>query len=112
MVFILNLYNESLDLNNQDDRKLFKVSYNGLDAKDAFDGKKLNYTKFTKLIEKDFNNIRVMSTLKVATKWPATGRRPEQNKMVDIFHSNKLSKEVVVEHVDLVWENTAFGAGR
>ena len=29
--------------------------------------------------------------------------------MVDIFHSKKLSNEVVVSHVDLVWVDTSFG---
>ena len=40
MAFILNPYNASFDLNNREDRKLFEVGCKGLDAKDAFDGKK------------------------------------------------------------------------
>ena len=79
MAFILNPYNANLDLTNRDNRKLFEVGYKGLETKD---------TEFVKLTEKEFKDIRVMSALNIATEWEAAGKRPDQDKMVDIFHSN------------------------
>ena len=51
-----------------------------------------------------------MCAMKIAMECPATGRRPDQDEIVDTFHSNTVSKQVVADHVDMVWAETAYGA--
>ena len=48
MVFMLNLYNITLDLLNREDRKLFNISYKGLNERDTFNVKKGTYLEFVK----------------------------------------------------------------
>lgn len=61
------------------------------------------------MIEKEFKDIRVIPALNITTECPVVGRRLERDKIVDIFQLNKLSTEVVVGHLDLVWMETAYG---
>ena len=67
MAFILNPYDGNLDLNNKDDRKLFRDGCNRLKEKDLFDGKKENYSNFIKLLEPELESVRVMECLKIPT---------------------------------------------
>ena len=78
------------------------ASCKGLDKKDTFDGKGEKYTLFVKLIKQGFEDIWEICALNVATEWPAVERSLIQAKMVDIFNSSKVSKEVADEHVNLV----------
>ena len=60
MPFLLNSYNAVLDLNNKENRKLFKEGSKGLAKSDRFDGKKTNYGDFTKIVEGDIESARVI----------------------------------------------------
>ena len=52
MAFLLNPYNNFLNLTNRDDRKLFQDACKGLEDDDTFSGKKVEYNDFAKLIVK------------------------------------------------------------
>ena len=53
----------------------------------------------------------MLDTLKMNTKWDTSGKQiPETEGMIDIFKSNKATKEQVKEHVNLVWSDSTFGA--
>ena len=69
MAFILNPYNAELNLNQKDDRKLFKDGSEGLKEKDKFDGKRENYVNFNKLMKVLFDSIRAMETLHIPVEW-------------------------------------------
>jgi len=89
MAFILNPFEANLDLTDKD--KLFSEASKGLKDENLFDGKRENFAKFSKLIEKEFNNVRVMKCLSVPTTWDvgaatAAGRRiPVAADKVDFF---------------------------
>ena len=113
--FLLNPYDAPLDLTDKDDRKLYQEACKGLKDKDLFDGKRENYSNFIKLIEKDLSATRLLDSLKINTVWDITapsaaGRRiPKAEGLIDLFKSNKATKEQVEEHVDLVWSDSAHG---
>ena len=67
--FILNPYDVPLVLSDKEDRKLFTEASKGLKEKDMFNGKRENYGNFVKLIEKDFENTRIMESLEIAVFW-------------------------------------------
>ena len=72
--FLLNPYEASLNLTNKDDRKLFQDGCKGLsDEEQIFDGKREKFSKVSKLLVKEFDDIRVMECLRIPTSWPATG---------------------------------------
>ena len=108
MTFMLNPYDADLDLLDKEDRKLFNEGCKGVSNKDIFDGKKQNYSNFVKLIEGDLNARRTMTALKISTKWDvggnsgATERIPFPEGEIDIFKSNKATKEEIEEHIALV----------
>ena len=112
---LLNPYDAVLDLNNKEDRKLFQDACKGLKDKDLFDGKRETYSDFAKLIERQFNTTRVMESLLIPTKWKDHAstteeqREVEPSRVVDIFTSNKASREEVVTHCNMVWEDTRLG---
>ena len=115
MAFLLNPYDADLDLSDKEDRKLFTEGCKGVSEKDIFDGRKQNYSNFVKLIEGDLNAKRTMSALKISTKWEPGGDTDAAKKIplsegeIDLFKSNKATKEELDEHIALVWSDTAFG---
>ena len=115
-VFLTSPYDDPLDLVDKDDRKLFKEEFKGLCNKDMFTGTKQGYVNFVKLIKTEFESTRTMEALEVCTKWDtAEGtdeakRIPSEQGKIDIFTSNKASKEEVIFHCDLVWSTSAFGS--
>ena len=78
MAFILSPYNATLNLADCDNGKLFETGCKWLKRKDAFDRKEGKYTKFVKLIEKNFEDTCVMCTFNIVTLWCAVGRSPTQ----------------------------------
>lgn len=114
--FLLNPYDAPLDLSNKDDRKLYQDACKGLKDKDLFDGKRENYSNFIKLIEKDLTAFRLLDNLKINTEWATAAstiehqRIPTPEGIIDLFKSNKATKEQVQTHVDLVWDDSDFGA--
>ena len=115
MAFMLNPYDADLDLSNKEDRKLFTEGSKGVREKDIFDGKKQNYNNFVKLIQGDLSARRTMGALKINTKWVTGGdvdaskRMPLPEGEIDLFESNRATKEEIEEYTDLVWEDTDFG---
>ena len=113
--FLLNPYDAILNLNNKEDRKLFQDGCKGLKEKDLFGGERDKYSDFVKLIEKNFNSVRVMEALQIATKWNDSASTAEEKKkvtpdgMVDLFSTNKIAREEVVAHCDRVWDDSAHG---
>ena len=67
MPFILNPYDANLELTNRDYRKLFQDACKGLKDEDRFTGKKAEYHNFSKMIEKSFEDLRVMEALNIPT---------------------------------------------
>ena len=113
---MLNPYDADLDLTDKEDRKLFTEGCKGVSDKDIFDGRKQNYSNFVKLIEGDLNARRTMGALKINTMWATGGatdntkRIPLPEGQIDLFESNKATKEEIEEYIKLVWEDTDFGA--
>ena len=113
--FLLNPYDAELDLTNKDDRKLFQDASKGLTAKEEiFDGKKENFSKFPKLLSKEFDDIRVTECLVIPTSWHATGtaaerRTPLPAGIVDIFKSHKVEQPMIKQYSDLVWSDASIG---
>jgi len=60
MVFILNPYNNALDLSTWDGLKLYENIKVSLEKDDCFNGSKDKYSKFVKLIEKISKLYRMM----------------------------------------------------
>ena len=114
--FLLNPYDATLNLADKDDRKIFQEGCKGLKDKEIFDGKKLNYGNFVKLIEPGLTSTRTMTALEISTAWDSNGssteakRIPDANGIIDIFKSNKATPEEIKHHCGLVWAKTDFGA--
>ena len=113
--FLTNPYDASLDLADNDDRKMFQEGCKGLCDKDKFIGTKQGCGNFVKLIETDFESTITMEALEVCSQWDSSGGTAEARKIpteqgkVDIFTSNKALKEEVTSHCELVWSASAFG---
>ena len=113
--FLLNPDDADLDLMNKDDRKLFQDASKGLTSKEEiFDGKKEKFSKFSKLLAKEFDNVRVAECLTIPTTWRATGsaaerRNPLESGMIDIFKIHKVDQPKVKEYADLVWSDATLG---
>ena len=79
---------------------------------DRFDGKRENYGDFTKLIEQQLQDVKVMETLQIPTECDSSAsdvnnkRLPIQESNIDIFRSHKAMKEQVIHYCDLVWAST------
>ena len=116
MAFVLNLYDNLLDLTNRDNRKLFQDACRCLKGEDKFSGKKADYNNFVKLISKSFEDMRLMEALLIPTKWDtgnaddALKRVPTEACMVNLFKVHSVTKEQVKAKSELVWVDTAFGA--
>ena len=106
--FLFNSYDATLNLADKDNRKLFKEGNKGLRDKDIFDGKKVNYGNFVKLIEIVLNATRTMDALEVCTKWDTKAATVEEKRIlledntVNIFKSNKATSDEVKAHCNLV----------
>ena len=114
MAFLINPYDADLNLADKDDRKLFKDGCRGLKDEDLFDGKKENYTNFTKLMENELDSVRVMECLQIPTEWVAGGniaarRIPVAAKKIDIFHSNLCTRDQLNAYCDMVWSAANLG---
>ena len=114
--FLLNPYDASLNLTNKDDRKLFQDGCKGLsDEEQIFDGKRENVSKFSKLLAKEFDDTRMMESLRIPTSWPATGsasekRTPLATGMIDIFKSHRIDQQKVKEYSAMVWSDSMLGS--
>ena len=113
--FLLNPYDGNLDLSDKGDRKLYADACKGLPESNRFDGKRENYKNFVKLIEKDFKKTRVMEVLEIGVEWDSDAQTPEGKRTlkeggsVNIFQSNRATRDQVVSHCDRVWSNSAYG---
>ena len=111
--FLLNPYDSELDLTNKDDRKLYENACKGLKEDSLFNGKRENYSNFVKLIEKEFKNTRMMEALEISREWDDLATAVENRRLVtstvDIFKTNKVAREEVLEHCSLVWAATSHG---
>ena len=89
--FILNPYDQELDLTKKDHLRLYLDGCTGLKEEVKFNGKIENYPSFVKLIGKRMEEIRVKECLQIATEWESSGTNPElpvANKILDLFDSN------------------------
>ena len=74
-----------------------------------------NHSKFVKLMEKPMFTTRVMEALVIATKWNKSGssaegkRIPTEAEMINLFDSNKATKDYVKYHCGLEWSDSSFG---
>ena len=66
---------------------------------------------FEKLIEKCFENTRIIESLDITIFWDkktqASPREPI--KIINAFNSNEVTKELLIYHCNLVWDNTTYG---
>ena len=73
MAFILNPYLADLDLSNKNNRKLFQKGCKGFKKEaDFFDRKREDFDNFCKLMEKEFEQTKMMECLYLPTSWPTT----------------------------------------
>ena len=103
--FILNPYDQSLDLSKREHLKLYTDGCKGLEKELRFDGKRGNYDKFVKLFGKRMKDTRVKECLRISVEWEKSGSNPKlpiTDKMIDLFQSNSASKDQVKNHCDLV----------
>ena len=116
MVFVLNPYENLLDLTNRDDRKLFQGTCKVLKEEDKFSGRKAEYNNVVKLIGKSFGDVRLMEVLLIPIKWytnnanDALKRVPTEAGMVNSFKVYSVTKAQVKAKSELVWIDTTFGA--
>ena len=111
MAFVLNPYDQVLDITQKEHLKLYIDGCEGLEKDLHFDGKRENYDKFVKLIGNRMTRVRVKEYLKISTEWETVGTDPElpvDDKIIDLFSSNVASKEEVKDHCDIVWNDAAF----
>ena len=111
MAFILNPYDQTLDLLTRDHLRLYTEGCAGLPDKNKFDGKIENYPSFVKLIGKKMEHTRTRQCLKISTEWENTTddiENPVNDKIVDVFDSNRATKDQVDAHCALIWSTTDF----
>ena len=107
--FILNPYDQELDLTRKDHLRLYIDGCAGLKEEVKFDGRIENYPSFVKLIGKRMEEIRVKECLRIATEWETTGTNPEfpvKDKILDLFDTNGATKAQIDHHVGLIWAET------
>ena len=79
----------------------------GLPDKNKFNGKIKNYGRFFKLIRKKMEHTETSQCLQISTKWENTTEEAIQNhindKIVDVFNSNKATIDQGDAHCALVW---------
>eukprot|EP00957_Ditylum_brightwellii_P170995 13017195-Ditylum_brightwellii.AAC.2 len=76
MSFILNPYNNALDLSDEEDRKLFETGSKGLESAQQFDGRKETFNDFLKLVSHQLKKVRLTEVLEITTKWDAQAVAP------------------------------------
>ena len=102
--FIINPYDQVLDLTKKEHLKLYMDGCEGLEKDLRFDGKREKYDSFIKLMEKKMTQTRVMDALEVSISWDNSGVEPENvDEVVDLFASNGATKEQVSTHCNIVW---------
>ena len=107
--FILNPYNQELDLTKKDHLRLYIDGYAGLREGVKFNGKSENYPSFVKLIGKRMEEIRVKECLQIATEWETSGTNPEflvEARILNLFDTNGATKAQINHHVGLIWADT------
>ena len=67
--FMMSPYDTILDLSKGKDHKLYLEATKVLKEANQFNGKKSEYNKFSKLMEKSFKDVRVMKVLMIHTEW-------------------------------------------
>eukprot|EP00957_Ditylum_brightwellii_P203939 15336852-Ditylum_brightwellii.AAC.1 len=88
MSFILNPYDNALDLSDKEDRKLFENGAKGLES------------------------VRLTKVLEIATDWGAWAVVPRPPQTTgNIFDKKEVTKDALNTHVDIVWANTGFRGG-
>ena len=105
-VFVLNPYDQELDLSKREHLKLYTDGCVGLSEKSKFDEKRENYSSFVKLIGKKMERFRTKTCLKIATEWEASDTSPElvtEKGIVDLFSSNAATTEEVEARYAAVW---------
>ena len=110
--FILNPYDQCLDLSKREHLRLYTDGCEGLEKEQRFDEKRRNYDKFVKLFGKRMKDTRVKECLRISVEWEKSGTNPElpiADKMIDLFQSNAASKDQVKNHCDLIWNTADFG---
>ena len=116
MAFIINPYDNVLDLKDNHDIKLFQEGSKGLKETDKFSGKNVDYSNFEKLMGKSFDDVRLMEALMIPTIWDTSNANaalqkvPTEEGLLDLFTTHKLSKSQVKSKSNLVWASTAHGA--
>ena len=109
--FILNPYDQCLDLSKKEHLRLYMDGCEGLKKEQRFDGKRGNYDKFVKLFGKRMKDTRVKECLRISVEWEKSGTNPElpiADKMIDLFQLNAASKDQVKNHCDLIWNTADF----
>eukprot|EP00957_Ditylum_brightwellii_P024114 1818424-Ditylum_brightwellii.AAC.1 len=101
MSFVLNPYDNALDLLDKEGRKLFKSGCKGLEPAQQFDGRKEAH---------QIKNVRLAEVLETATEWDthATVLKFLQT-IINTFDRKDVTKEAMTKHVNLVWASIRFG---
>ena len=76
-VFVLNPYDQELDLSKRELIKLYTDGCVGLLEKSKYYKKRENYSSFVKVIGKKMERFRTKTCLNIATELEASGTSPE-----------------------------------
>ena len=101
-------YDAILDISKGEDHKLYLEVTKVLKEAIQFNGKKVEYDKFSKLVGKSFKDVRVMEILMVPTEWDNTNtdaelqKLPKKGKSRNLFDDNKVTTEQVKAKSELV----------
>eukprot|EP00957_Ditylum_brightwellii_P043071 3263054-Ditylum_brightwellii.AAC.1 len=106
--FILNLFDQNIDLTDKEDQMLFKARGKGLDKDKGFDGTKDKFLDSQKLIGEKMKANRLIQCLNVSMEW-TTVKPSSPGQVTNIFNSRNATQEQVEKHINLVWANTSFG---
>ena len=87
---------------------MFNETCKGLADDDTFSGKREDCNDFLKPMERSFEDVRVMEDIELTMKWENyntdlnIGEFPTPQGVINMYKSNRLPKEQIREHVDLV----------
>ena len=111
MPFILNPYDNPLDLSNKEGRRLYEEATKGLDDTLKLKGSKDEFNDFRKLIGERIRSVRLAEAFQIVIEWE-TGATPRNAKKVqNIFDHTEIKAELIDKNAKLVWADTAFGGG-